>query len=577
MVEYFRKTGKKIAEFRQRLRREIFPELFREDLKQRQFWLFCIFAFMLALFCNSEAMWDFDAAKLNSWNKTMFRLFKTSFIPCFIREIFLLIGIYGATLLIPKRKYRVIIWSVLIFYLSLFAIGNTYMVTRYCCPANEMPIIINSTDLQEVREYFVSLLMNNKLFLFSAAAGVLLIPAGIVFALWKSPEPVHPRQTGIFLVILAAAAMFIPPCRNGLIFWRNLNAVEFLYRLNETDFHLASADNAVHDPELPAGVKDAFKGGTPVLAVVMIGESDNRHKHALYGYGKNTEPAMSKYVNDPGFIRFSDALSPTASTQHSLYFMFSSALIKDQDTPAKFGINELLQQAGAKVHFLSNQRAHGAWCSMAALIFSQADELSFYTDGTVNTYDRLALLPHVHERLDKFCAGIQQPTALFAHLMGSHYEQVYRVDPQWKKDNAKLLNGMDAYDQSVTYTDSILGEVTAKLAASEVPAFMIYLPDHSETVPTNRSAKTPEAIYYEIPCYIYCNAAYRKAFPEILTALRAIADKPIQTDIAIFLIARLMNMPANIIPAKNDILTKDFVFAPRLIGFGEKVYEKDQK
>ena len=136
---------------------------------------------------------------------------------------------------------------------------------------------------------------------------------------------------------------------------------------------------------------------------------------------------------------------------------------------------------------------------------------------------------------------------------------------------------MDIYDQTVVYTDDFLAAITAEVDAAEKPAFMLYIADHSELLHSNRSLLSPEPVYYEIPMFIYCNEAYRQAFPEVINRLRQAADKPYQTDLAIYLIAHLMNMPERLIPDGMDILSETYRPATRWIGFGEIPYPEKLK
>lgn len=553
----------------ERFKRSGVPYL-RRNLCRRQFLIYAAVMLVLSAVSFPDEFVEFNSASMLPWHKIAGLFLELRFVAPVVLQFTLLLLIYALAQFIPG-KGRALFLSLFLTGVALYTLGNAYMVIRYSCPAPEMVIIINSADAQEVREYFSSLFLNNKLFLFSSILFFLLLP---VMAAWFFIRTKSPERPAVFAGIIAAAALLahlLLPVDFPFMFWRHIQAVDFLHRLGEKDFYLEHAAKMVAAPDLPEGSENALKNRTAVAGIVILGESDHRGSHSLYGYEKTTDFEMSKYRSKPGFFIFKDVISATSSTQHSIYFMFSDARIAAKERPGKFAVCEWFQAAGAAVLWYSNQRAHGAWASMAALIFARADELKFFADGTKNTYDRIALLPPVLKRYQELKQK-QEPVLFGVHIMGSHYEQQFRIDPKWREQNQAKLQGLDIYDQTVVYTDDFLAEVTAEVESSAQPAFMLYIADHSELLHSDRSLRTPEAVYYEIPVFLYCNAAYRQAFPEVIAALKRACEKPYQSDLTIYLLARLMNMPEKLIPAQADILSGAYRPVPRWIGFGEVVY-----
>ena len=551
------------------LKLSLWPHFFK-NLINCQFLIYSAVSLLLAVMSFPERFMDFDSSMLRPVREIAVLLTSVEVAGPILRQFVLLLAVYALALLLP-RKIRAVFLSLFLFLIALYALGNSYMVIRYSCPAPEMVIIINSADMQEVREYFSVLFLNNKIFLFGSILFILLLPAAVWYFFMRTHSPSYPAVFSAFFAVLAVIVLRMLPGDFDGEFWRYIKAVDFLYRLDEKDFYLESAAGMVAAPQLPPGSKDALKGRTAVAGILVLGESDCRRSHSLYGYGKHTDLQMEKFSKKPGFFIFKNVISATASTQHSIYFMFSDARISDKTKPGKFAICEWFHAAGASVLWYSNQRAHGAWASMGALIFANADELKFFADGTKNTYDRIALLPPMLERW-KSVKNSREPVLFGVHIMGSHYQQQFRIDPEWRENNRDKLEDLDIYDQTVVYTDDFLGTLAAEVEAVEKPAFLLYMPDHGELLCSNRSLLTPEAVYYEIPVFLYCNAAYLKAFPETAAALREACEKPYQTDLAVYLLARLMNMPEKLIPPQADILSGDYHPVPRWIGFGESRY-----
>lgn len=536
------------------------------------FLIYAVVSYLVILFSYPERFWDFDSSLLRSFDYCKNIFLYSSLQDVIQLQFALLLAFYGLTLFIPK-KIRAVLQVTLLFGLSLYALMNCYLVFRYSCPAIDMIVVLNSSDMQEVREYFASLFLENKVFLFTGIFCLIAIPAGMVFALIRTREPANKKTFAGILVGVALLFYVFPPYSWDFAFWRKMQAIDFLYYLSQKDFFLVRAADVVKQPQLPEGSENALKDRESVLGLLVLGESDCRRNHSLYGYEKNTDVKMAEFEGRAGFFKFRNMLSPTSSTQHTIYFMFTNALIRDKYGPSSFSVCEWFRTAGASVYWLSNQRAHGAWTSMAALLFARADRLEFYSDGSGNTYDRIHLLPHVRT----LCSELKdkkEPAFIVAHIMGSHYVQRYRIDDEWRAQNGDKLENLDIYDQTLVYTDEMLWTMAKDIEAMERPAFFLYMPDHAEQLNSTRSAKAPDVIYYEIPVYLYCNEAYRKAFPGMVEKLGKVLDVPYQTDLAVWLMARLMNMPEKLIPAEQDLLSDKFKIVPRYLEFGERVYDE---
>ena len=192
-----------------------------------------------------------------------------------------------------------------------------------------------------------------------------------------------------------------------------------------------------------------------------------------------------------------------------------------------------------------------------------------YSDDGKNHFDGELLAPVCAEIA---AADPRRAQLLVLHLMGSHYDQNFRVPETWKNEHSQLLSGMDAYDRSILYTNFILSRIHAAAENSTQPAFVLYIPDHSEEPISRRSMTTPEAVYYEIPMLLYFNTAYNKRFPETVKLAQNAAAKPFQTDLALPLIARLMQIPETMIPAENDLLSSAYRPPRRVAAWGEEDY-----
>lgn len=483
--------------------------------------------------------------------------------------LFVFAAIYGAVLLLPE-KYRPAAFAVLLLPALVIGGANFYLVVHYSCPLMEMMQIVRSTDMQEVREYFLSMASGRAFFL-PALLGVSVLAASVcIYFVMKHLRAAKSRVwivSPLYCLPMAVMMLFYAPDASPA--WTQFPVLYPLCHYAEKDFFLRSAADVVRSPRFPAGSENCLKN-VSVTGVFALGESDNRHHHSLYGYGRETDPDL-KTVREH-LILFTDVLSATSSTVHSFYFMMTDADIHDRYGEIHYGACDFFRHAGARVSFRSIQRAHGSWASITPVLFAKADYLQYFADDGKNHFDE-ELLPDLTREI----AADSGAVFTLAHMFGSHYDQRFRIPQKWASENAAIIKDLDTYDKSIVYTGSVLAELVRAVMKKDSPAFLLYVSDHSEEPESRRSMTVPDPVYYEIPMWICFNEAYRKAFPDLVRQTEAIANKPFQTDRMLSLVQRLMGVPANLLKASDDPLSPDFQLRSRLVGWGQILYPEPKQ
>jgi glucan phosphoethanolaminetransferase (alkaline phosphatase superfamily) len=106
----------------------------------------------------------------------------------------------------------------------------------------------------------------------------------------------------------------------------------------------------------------------------------------------------------------------------------------------------------------------------------------------------------------------------------------------------------DAYDNSVLYTDWFLQQVIEAARRLRVPVTVTFVPDHGEASPyldagaAGHGGARYVAAEFQIPAFVWTNAAYRSAHPEKVAALEANASKEIRTHDVFYTVADLMGI-----------------------------------
>ena len=236
--------------------------------------------------------------------------------------------------------------------------------------------------------------------------------------------------------------------------------------------------------------------------VVVIGESARRQSMSLYGHPQPDTPVAN--AQRQNMLLFNDAIAAAPITVLAVPMSLSIA------SPARFELHDyadniigLAGEAGYRTYWLSAQDAYGNYSNAVTAIALNAQEKAWISGD----HD-FSLLPH----LDK---ALQQPgrKVIFLHLMGSHSSACERFP-----SGAAVLHEQGAYDScyvnSIRYTDSLLGEIFARL--KDRRASVLYYSDHGqERTPDNggtyyHGGEYPSQEAYRVPQFIwYSNAVPR--------------------------------------------------------------------
>jgi glucan phosphoethanolaminetransferase (alkaline phosphatase superfamily) len=163
------------------------------------------------------------------------------------------------------------------------------------------------------------------------------------------------------------------------------------------------------------------------------------------------------------------------------------------------------------------------------------------------------------------------------HVIGSHWEYYRRYPPTFQRFGSTTglsfislfvpthdQRVVDAYDNSVLYTDWFLQQVIEEARALRVPATVTYIADHGKDLYTLDGVAGHGAAYYtphefNIPAFIWTNAAYQEAHPDKIAAMRANAGKEIRTHNVFYSLADIMGISWPGANPRNSFASTAFV------------------
>ena len=218
--------------------------------------------------------------------------------------------------------------------------------------------------------------------------------------------------------------------------------------------------------------------------VLVIGESTTRRRMGVYGYDRKTTPFLDSLKKD--LWLYDDVISTHAFTIGALREALTiNGLKKEKD----FSIIQLMNQAGFKTYWLSNQRPIGQYESLTTLIASSSDEyLTKNTafDGTITPLDGV-LIPEFKKAL----ADQAPKKFIVLHPLGTHLLYSDRYPEKFNKYSGKSPSNFDhqqahrrsnAYDNAVLYHDYFLKQVYQQIKDFKHPAYLLYFSDHGDEV-----------------------------------------------------------------------------------------------
>jgi glucan phosphoethanolaminetransferase (alkaline phosphatase superfamily) len=294
--------------------------------------------------------------------------------------------------------------------------------------------------------------------------------------------------------------------------------------------------------------------------VLIVGESARRASWSAYGYARATTPYLDGLEKDGEAIFLHDAMSDANLTILAVPIILTGLTPQESARGQRRGGNllDLAKEAGYTTSWMVNQDV-GVSTSMGIA----ADHLEYPPDLHEGLFGRRTLDETLLPAYRREITRTGHSRLIGMHVMGSHWEYYLRYPKSFQRfgsaqklsmltsattDRSMVGTLEDAYDNSVLYTDWFLQQVIEQVRALQVPATVTFIPDHGEASPSldggavgHGSAQYVPA-EFEIPAFVWVNAAYRKAHPEKVAALEANASKEIRSHDVFYTVADLMGI-----------------------------------
>lgn len=313
-------------------------------------------------------------------------------------------------------------------------------------------------------------------------------------------------------------------------------------------------------------------GASPCNVLLVIGESASKNHHSIYGYPLQTTPNLNALKDSINI--YSDVIGSSASTGDCVpkILTFESDVPHDDtwcDYPSIF---QVFNKAKYKTFWISNQDRIGNNKGTYSAIASQATVVKYIGSENVNDHMNARFDEAILPELRNAIADTTSNKIIVLHLFGSHsrYADRYPIQHSRFKSNDilhfnhnKWITKSAAaciaeYDNSIHYTDSVLGEMIKSIRNYDSPCVMIYVSDHGENVYDDRNFIGRDSKYVQVPMFIYMNSAYLRSYPEMKQQVKSSLNRQISSSMIIHALMSLTGVKYQLYNNAEDFLSDDF-------------------
>lgn len=359
----------------------------------------------------------------------------------------------------------------------------------------------------------------------------------------SQPSLLRARYCGVLSIFIGLACMFMAYAFdvrfsiNSDIFPVNVihNTIIAIQRTKATGNYYKTSEGFSYKARSsrPADKKEVY--------VLVIGETSRADDWQLFGYGRHTNPLLTKR---DGLIAYPKTLSESNTTHKSVPLMLSwvSAENFADSIYTTKSLISAFNEAGFATAYLSNQGRNHSFIDFFA---REAQRTVFLTDNGHSHQDE-ELLPLLHDFIEQ---STNSKIMVILHTYGSHFNYKDRYPSSFsvflpdKTADADVFNRnelINAYDNSIRFTDYVLNRVIDMLENRQCLSGMIYLSDHGEDIFDDKRNRflhaSPVPTYWQIhvPLIIWLSPQFKEAYPMLYANANNNSGKNVSSSRSVF-------------------------------------------
>ena len=296
--------------------------------------------------------------------------------------------------------------------------------------------------------------------------------------------------------------------------------------------------------------------------VYIIGEAARAMNWQLYGYDRETNPRLSQ---TDGLVVFRDMLTQSNTTHKSVPMILSSvAPDEHEELFRRKGLPALFNEAGFDTWFISNQSRQGAMIDHLA---QDAKHLIYIRSPRQD----MQLLDEMRRAIDN---STSRRMLIVLHCYGSHFSYHQRYPREFARfrpdDDVAIARQhremlVNAYDNSILYTDHVLAEIIGYLSSLEdTSSALLYCADHGEDLIDDErerflhASPTTTAYQLHVASLAWFSERYREHFPAKVAAAEANATAPATTHALFHTMADMASIEGRCLTTKVSLVSPEY-------------------
>ncbi len=396
---------------------------------------------------------------------------------------------------------------------------------------------------------------------------IILAIAGIIFFGWlflkissKLPSKIS-WKTGLFISLFGLISFGILPFVRGTklpeyrIMIRNTYRTFYPFRLGDAigliRSEMTNMERYKEDTKnFKFNAKRTDSADTSRhIYILILGEASRYDHWAINGYPRNTSPEIEKLKN---FATFHNVASGGTMTIFSVPQLISRANAANYDRhKEEKSVLAAFKEAGYYSAWISNQSQYGLTGNIG-MHFNDGDTAMYCGHGEneanfTGTYDD-AVIPGIKQVIN---SHPKKDIFLIIHLIGSHWRYVLRYPPEFQKftptsdRNHSLMTRppkneiINEYDNSILYTDHVLGEIAGIIRSSGASGSFLFVSDHGENLNDNDDglyfhSYHPNFVTAKVPLFVWTDDVYAQKYPYKLENLQNNSNKKVSSSESVF-------------------------------------------
>lgn len=268
--------------------------------------------------------------------------------------------------------------------------------------------------------------------------------------------------------------------------------------------------------------------------ILVIGETARRANWQIHGYARPTNPLLSQQNN---LLPLDNMQSLANHTRIAVPMMLTR---KPPEQVHSFAFSEksvisAFKEAGFRTYWLSNQQKYGVFDNSISIYAKEVDEATYMNLAGYqydNSYDG-RLLP----RLAEILSAPYDKKFIVIHTLGSHADYGHRYPKEEAvflpdvhglkkysiRDEHHQQELLNAFDNTIVYTDKVLNDMIEQLKQQNQPAFLLFSSDHGEDLLADGCGLSGHGndslTNYEVATFAWYSDTYQQAFPHKVAQL----------------------------------------------------------